>query len=114
LVLLVMQKRSGHFGGRDSFGERVLAVLLKIPRGRVITYRDIARLAGSPRAYRAAGNALNKNPRPIRVPCHRVVASDGAIGGYAKGARLKAKLLTREGVLIKKGRIDLSRYRVRI
>lgn len=76
----------------------------KIPRGRISTYSAIAKAIGKPRAARAVGNALNKNPF-ARVPCHRVVKSDGSVGGFAHGTKKKAALLSKERVEIKKGRI---------
>jgi len=87
------------------FSRNVLALAKAIPQGRVTTYVEIARAAGNPHASRAAGNALNKNPRPIRVPCHRVVCSDGRIGGYSLGARKKITLLNSEGIQLRRGRV---------
>ena len=78
------------------FQERVLAVVAKIPPGQVLTYKEVARLAGSPRAWRAVGNILHKNYDP-RIPCHRVVRSDGQPGGYNRGAKKKKTLLSQEG-----------------
>lgn len=88
-----------------TFEERVYAALKKVPRGSFITYGELARRAGYPRAARAVGNALNKNPFAPAVPCHRVVRSDGSIGGYARGVRAKMALLQREGVKIGNGRV---------
>jgi methylated-DNA-[protein]-cysteine S-methyltransferase len=88
-----------------SFDERVWSLLEKIPKGRVTTYKIIAEKLGT-RAYRAVGNACNRNPNAPRVPCHRVVASDGKIGGYANGSRLKAKLLEKEKIKIRKGKVE--------
>ncbi|MFQ5751273.1 MAG: MGMT family protein [bacterium] len=82
-----------------SFCRKVLSVAQHIPRGQILSYKEIARLAGSPNAYRAVGNILNRNRDP-KIPCHRVVRSDGGVGGYNKGARKKLKLLRREGVKI--------------
>jgi methylated-DNA-[protein]-cysteine S-methyltransferase len=82
-----------------TFKERVYAVVAKIPRGKTMTYQEVARRAGSPRAYRAVGNIMNRNPDTKRVPCHRVVRSDGAPGGYARGTKMKVVLLKKEGVL---------------
>ncbi len=93
-----------------SFAKKVLAALSRIPRGKVAAYKDVARAVGRPRAFRAVGNALNKNPRAPRVPCHRVVASDGSLGGYAGGLKKKTELLEKEGVKILRGRVDLKRY----
>ena len=76
----------------------VYDMLLRIPEGRVSTYGDIAAALGNPGASRAIGRILNKNPNPITVPCHRVVMSDGRIGGYAFGRDRKRQLLGKEGL----------------
>jgi methylated-DNA-[protein]-cysteine S-methyltransferase len=78
------------------FGRRVLGRTARIPYGEVATYGDVAREIGSPRAARATGNALGSNPMPIVVPCHRVVASGGKMGGYTGGVERKQLLLTLE------------------
>ena len=78
------------------FGRRVLGQTARIPYGSVATYGDVAREIGSPRAARATGNALGANPMPIVVPCHRVVASGGKVGGYTGGLERKQLLLTLE------------------
>ena len=75
------------------FEKRVLKITSRIPLGQVRSYKWVARKAGRPRATRAVGQALNKNPYPIIIPCHRVIRSDGSLGGYAKGKKLKKKLL---------------------
>ncbi len=77
----------------------------EIPRGRVTTYNEIARAIGTPAASRAVGNALNRNPTPIIVPCHRVVKSNLEVGGFAKGTNAKIQLLIGEGVKIKGNRV---------
>jgi methylated-DNA-[protein]-cysteine S-methyltransferase len=82
----------------DGFGRRVLKATSRIPFGKVLSYAEVAAKAGSPRAYRAAGNALGSNRIPIVVPCHRVVASGGKIGGYTGGLERKEYLLHLEGV----------------
>ena len=82
------------------FEQAVLATVRRIPKGRVVTYASLARAIGRPRAARAVGQALNKNPHLVTVPCHRVVRSDGMLGGYRQGARQKKKLLTGEGVSV--------------
>jgi methylated-DNA-[protein]-cysteine S-methyltransferase len=87
------------------FEERVYKVVLRIPKGRVSTYGAVARAAGDGKAARAVGNAMRKNPTPITVPCHRVVRSNGGIGGYSKGVEKKIMLLEKEGVLAKDGKI---------
>jgi len=83
-----------------------------IPMGRVTTYGAIAKAMGFPRAARAVGNALGANMNPIVVPCHRVVRSDGELGGYSggEGRVTKAKLLAREGVKVSAGKVDLGKY----
>ncbi len=79
------------------FGQRVLRATARIPYGSVSTYKFVAAEAGSPRGYRAAGNALGANPLPIVVPCHRVLHSGGGLGGYTGGLERKRVLLTVEG-----------------
>ena len=81
------------------FAGAVLRATATIPFGGVSTYRDVAAEAGSPNAYRAAGNALGSNPVPIVVPCHRVVHAGGGLGGYTGGLERKQFLLRLEGVL---------------
>ena len=81
------------------FRKQVLRATARIPFGRVSTYREIATRAGSPNAYRAAGNALGSNPVPIVVPCHRVLHAGGGLGGYTGGLERKRFLLDLEGVL---------------
>jgi methylated-DNA-[protein]-cysteine S-methyltransferase len=82
------------------FGRRVLHATAAIPFGEVRTYAQVARQAGSPRASRAAGNALGANPMPIVVPCHRVLRTGGALGGYTGGLHRKQALLRIEGVVL--------------
>lgn len=82
-----------------NFSNKVLDVTRKIPRGRVLTYSGVAIRAGSPRAHRAVGNILNKN-YDSKIPCHRVIRSDGALGGYNRGVARKKLLLKREGVIL--------------
>ena len=81
------------------FGRRVLDVTSDIPFGGVLSYAQVAAQAGSPRGSRAAGNALGSNPIPIVVPCHRVLRSGGALGGYGGGLERKQFLLELEGAL---------------
>jgi methylated-DNA-[protein]-cysteine S-methyltransferase len=81
------------------FAGNVLRATARIPFGQVSTYRDVAATAGSPNAYRAAGNALGSNPIPIVVPCHRVLHAGGGLGGYTGGLDRKRFLLQLEGVL---------------
>ena len=81
------------------FGRRVLRVTSEIPYGGVMSYAEVAADAGSPRGFRAAGNALGSNPMPIVVPCHRVLHSGGGLGGYGGGLDRKRWLLELEGAL---------------
>ena len=89
-----------------SFDEKVWQLLRKIPKGKVTTYKILAKAAGKPKAARAVGNACNKNHFSPKVPCHRVVKSSGFIGGYAHGTAKKIKLLELEGVSIKGQKIQ--------
>ncbi len=108
----VRRQLDGYFGGtrRDfdlpvdwrllrGFRGQVLKATARIPFGAVSSYREIATRAGSPNAYRAAGNALGSNPVPIVVPCHRVLHAGGGLGGYTGGLERKRFLLELEGVL---------------
>ncbi len=79
--------------------EDVYNMLLTIPKGKVSTYGDLAKALGNPAASRHIGRILNKNQNPIKVPCHRVVMSNGKIGGYAFGTQKKKELLQEEGVI---------------
>jgi methylated-DNA-[protein]-cysteine S-methyltransferase len=81
------------------FTRKVLEATWAIPFGQVATYRDMATQAGSPKAVRAAGNALSSNPIPIIVPCHRVLRTGGGLGGYTGGIEKKERLLKLEGYL---------------
>jgi O-6-methylguanine DNA methyltransferase len=83
-----------------NFTQQIYEVVKKIPAGETLTYKQVAKMAGSPKAYRAVGNVLNKNYDP-QIPCHRVVRSDGQIGGYNRGAEEKARLLRFEAKRVK-------------
>ena len=90
------------------FSEECYKLLKKVPKGKVTTYKNIAEALGN-KSYRAVGNAMNKNPYAT-VPCHRVVKSNGAIGGFAKGERKKIKMLKQEGISVKNGKLNLDKY----
>lgn len=79
----------------SNFENQVYEACKKIPKGSVVTYSEIAGAIGSPKAVRAVGNALNKNPFKT-VPCHRVIRSNGSVGGFAHGTRKKVELLKKE------------------
>jgi O-6-methylguanine DNA methyltransferase len=83
------------------FQKKVWKILLTIPKGEVRSYSWVAEKVGSPRATRAVGNALNKNPLAPDVPCHRVIRKDGSWGGYAKELAQKKALLKKEGYFLK-------------
>lgn len=93
------------------FSDRVLSLTMNIPYGKVATYKYIASRLGT-KAYRAVGNALRNNKMPIKIPCHRVVRSDGSLGGYCgiDNSRKKVALLRKEGIVIKQGKIDMERH----
>lgn len=79
-----------------TFAEKVYEIVKKIPKGKVLTYKEVASKAGKPLAYRAVGNILNKNYK-AEVPCHRVIRSDGKLGGYNRGSDKKKLILKKEG-----------------
>ena len=85
------------------FQLKVWNYLKKIPKGKILTYKEVARAIGKPKSFRATANAVGKNPFPPNIPCHRVVRSDGGIGGYSGkgGINQKIKLLRSEKVFIK-------------
>src|SRR3989338_6240494 len=82
----------------SKFEKNVYSVVSSIPPGEVRSYAWVARRISSPNASRAVGNALNKNIYPGMIPCHRIIHSDGSIGGYARGVKAKRELLKEEGV----------------
>jgi O-6-methylguanine DNA methyltransferase len=82
------------------FQLKVWTKTMTIPYGKTISYRDLARRLGDPDAARAVGNALGENPVPLIVPCHRIICSDGDIGGFGCGVELKKKLLELEGAVL--------------
>lgn len=98
----------------NSFTSRVYDVVAKIPVGKVLTYGDVAKLAGSPGASRAVGMAMKLNPDTTKVPCHRVVASDGSMHGYSgeNGISGKKIKLQQEGVTFIGDKVDLKLSRL--
>lgn len=79
------------------FQKKVYRVVKKIPRGKVMTYKEVAKAIAKPRAYRAVGNALNKSASwRTDIPCHRVIRSNGSVGGYRNGVKKKIELLKHE------------------
>jgi methylated-DNA-[protein]-cysteine S-methyltransferase len=102
--------KAGRLAPGMSFSEKVWAVCARIPRGRVATYGQIARLLRT-QSYRAVGMALGRNPYAPQVPCHRVVGSDGSLTGFAGGLPKKRTMLHAEGVELRNDRVPLERYR---
>lgn len=94
-----------------SFRDKVYDITKKIPRGKVATYGQLARLAGSPGAARAVGMCMKTNPNAPIVPCHRVVASDGSLTGYSagKGISTKREMLLQEGVFFSGLKVNLDK-----
>ena len=88
----------------NSFQEKVYQIVRKIPKGKILTYKEVAKLAGKEKAWRLVGNILKKNKDP-KIPCHRVVRSNGRVGGYNLGTKKKISLLKKEGIKIKKEKI---------
>lgn len=83
----------------SDFAKAVYAIVARIPSGATLTYKDVARRAGRPNAYRAVGSILNKN-RDKTIPCHRVIRSDGGVGGYNSLRGVKTDILRREGAIL--------------
>lgn len=103
-------QRGGKRHFPSEFNSRVYQVVRRIPKGKVMTYKDVARKIGNIRAVRAVGNALRVNPYAPVVPCHRVIRSDRRIGGFAGGTKKKSLLLRKEGVSIVRNKVDLERF----
>ena len=101
------QIKSGQICDGMSFNEKVWALTVRIPKGKVTTYGEIARALGS-KGSRAVGNALNRNPFAPQVPCHRVVGSAGALTGFAGGLPKKQRMLKAEGVAFSGEKVDLN------
>ena len=87
------------------FQSECYEALKKVPKGKVITYAGLARMVGRPKAHRAVGSAMNKNPYAPQVPCHRVVKSNGDLGGFATDIEVKIKRLQEEGVMVSDNKI---------
>ena len=85
--------------------QKVYRKLLEVPRGKVTIYSELAKAVGLKNGQRVIGRIMNKNPYPVVIPCHRVVLSNKKVGGYAWGEKVKSKMLAKEGIKIKKGKI---------
>jgi len=106
---LLDQILTGRVSDTMRFDEKVWTLTSRVPPGWVTTYRDIAEALNT-RAYRAVGLALKRNPHAPTVPCHRVVASNGHLNGYARGLERKATLLAEEGIEVRNNRVSLTRH----
>ena len=89
---------------KSMFFKQAWKICAKLPKGKITTYKEIANAMGS-RAYRAIGQAMHNNPHYPKVPCHRVVASDGTLGGFAYPLKEKIARLKKDGIEVKNGRI---------
>lgn len=94
---------------KESFNQKCYELLKKVPKGKIVTYKSIAKALNS-NAYRAVGNAMNRNQHAPIIPCHRVINSNGKLGGYALGINKKISILKSEGVEIENGTIELDKY----
>lgn len=94
----------------SDFNIAVLNSLYNSMYGSVLSYKDLAILANSPKAYRAVGSVCNKNPYPIIIPCHRIVKNDGRLGNYAYDIQIKIDLLEIEGMIINGDRVITNNY----
>jgi len=99
---------------QKAFASKVYTELMKVPKGKAITYKALARMAGNPNAARAVGNLMKNNKNPKYIPCYKVVKSNGEVGEYSAkgGKKKKIQLLKKEGIEIKKEKID-ERYLIR-
>ncbi|MEM2160721.1 MAG: MGMT family protein [Candidatus Nitrosotenuis sp.] len=89
----------------NKLDQAVYKKLLQVPKGKVTTYGELARAVGLQNGQRVIGQIMNRNPFPVVIPCHRVVKSDGKIGGYFYGEKVKTKMLSDEGIKIADGKI---------
>jgi len=85
--------------------KKIYKKLLEVPEGKITTYGELAKAVGIKNGQRAVGRIMNKNPYPVIIPCHRVVKSDGKVGGYAYGQKVKINMLSKEGIKIKEDKI---------
>ena len=85
--------------------KKIYKKLLEVPEGKITTYGELAKAVGIKNGQRAVGRIMNKNPYPAIIPCHRVVKSDGKVGGYAYGQQVKINMLSKEGIKIKEDKI---------
>ena len=91
--------------------DKIYSKLKQVPKGKVITYKDLAKAVNS-KAYRFVGSCMAKNSEPAKIPCYKVVCSDGRIGNYSAkgGIKKKIQLLKKDGIIVKNGKVDLKKY----
>ena len=94
---------------KSSFSEQIYRILKTVPRGKVTTYKELANALNT-KAYRAVGSAMRKNPYAPKVPCHRVIKTNGEVGEFGGGVKKKIKMLRQEGVEVKDNKIDLKKF----
>jgi len=93
-----------------SLEKKIYKKLLQVPKGKITTYGELAKAVGMTNGQRAVGRIMNKNPYPVIIPCQRVIKSDGSVGGYAYGEKIKSNMLKKEGLEIKNGKVlDLEK-----
>ena len=92
--------------------KRIYMQLLKVPKGKITTYGELAKAAGIKNGQRFVGRAMNKNPYPALVPCHRVILASGEVGGYAYGKDVKKNMLEQEGVSIRGDKVEKLKERM--
>ena len=85
---------------------KIYKKLLTVPHGKITTYKELSKSVGLENGQRLVGQIMKKNPFPVIIPCHRVIKSNGDIGGYLFGTNIKKNMLTKEGICIKKNKID--------
>ena len=95
----------------NNFNEKIYEKLKLVPRGKIITYKELAKAINS-RAYRAVGGAMKNNKEPNKIPCYKVVLSDGSVGNYSSpgGAKEKIRRLQKDGIEVVNNKVDLKRY----
>lgn len=85
--------------------KKIYKKLSEVPKGKITTYGELAKAVDMKNGQRVVGRIMNKNPYPVIIPCHRVIKSDGKVGGYAYGEEIKLNILSKEGIKIKNGKI---------
>ena len=99
---------------KTTFAQEVYELIRSIPKGKISTYKEVAKAIGKPKAVRAVGHVLKANRHPDKTPCYKIVRSDGSLGGYCgsdpKNISRKERLLKRDGIKVVDGKVDLRKY----